>query len=338
MSCRRRSRTVVWTSDQRIGHRGLTRGYASLIATHSVEAMFAGAAGRGGNDVILEGIKLAPDSLNEARISLEQTSMRLRCQDDARAVFPDVYVVITEIVEREINGRTGFFLEPGFISRLVPEFARRYLETLAWTVEGRAQDCSAWALAYDYCRLDGVTPLQHAVLGISAHINFDLALGIHATIRRLGYTGDPAELSRYKHDHDAVNELLARSLPEALDRLERVYGCSMTGLLGERTRRHAVHIMLEMLRRWRDLVWTNVVELLQAPDEQSRHRVVLRMERRSRRIGHRLRLIRALPVVLRLAAMIMEAPSPPSLITLVRPTSSKGERRRTDHVGLTLDG
>jgi Family of unknown function (DUF5995) len=260
--------------------------------------------------VILDGIDVAPADLNAARISLEQTSVRLRRQDDARAVFPDVYAVITKIVEREIDGGTGFFLEPSFISRLVPEFARRYLETLAWTVEGRAQDCSAWALAYDYCRLDGVTPFQHAALGISAHINFDLALGIHATIRRLGYTGDPRELSRYKHDHDAVNELLARSLPEALDRLERVYGCSMTGLLGERTRTHAMRIALEILRRWRDLAWTNVVELLQAPDEQSRHRVLLRMERRSRRIGHRLRLVRALPAVLRLAAMIVDAPSP----------------------------
>jgi hypothetical protein len=268
--------------------------------------------------VILDGIDTAPADLNEARISLEQTSMRLRRQDDARAVFPDVYAVIAKIVEREINGRTGFFLEPGFISRLVPEFARRYLETLAWTVEGRAQDCSAWALAYDYCRLDRATPLQHAALGISAHINFDLALGIHATIRKLGYIGDPAELSRYKHDHDAVNELLARSLPEALDRLERVYGCSMTGLLGERIRGHAVRVMLEALRRWRDHVWTNVVELLQAPDERSRHRVVLRMERRSRRISHRLRIISALPVVLRLAAMIVEVPSPQASLGSVR--------------------
>jgi Family of unknown function (DUF5995) len=258
----------------------------------------------------LDGIDMGPFSVHEARVSLEQVSMQLRYQDDARAVFPDVYAVITKIVEREIDGGTGFFLEPAFISRLVAEFARRYLETLAWTVEGRPQDCSAWELAYDYCRADNVTPLQHAALGISAHINFDLALGIHATIRRLGYSGDPVKLARYKHDHDAVNELLAQSLPEALDRLEQVYGCSMTRLLGERTRRHAIRLMLDALRRWRELVWTNVVEMLQAPDEQARHRVVMRMERRSRRIGRRLRAVRAMPRVLRVTGLIMDAQSP----------------------------
>jgi Family of unknown function (DUF5995) len=130
-----------------------------------------------------------------------------------------------------------------------------------------------------------------------------------ASPRRLGYCGDPVKLARYKHDHDAVNELLAQSLPEALDRLERVYGCPMTTMLGRRTRRHAVRLMLNALQRWRELVWTNVVEMLHAPDEQARHRVVTRMERRSRRIGHRLRAVHAMHLVLRLAGPIMDTPS-----------------------------
>src|SRR4030095_4839870 len=107
------------------------------------------------------------------------------------------------------------------ITGLVAEFARRYLETLAWNVAGRVPDCSAWAMAYDYCRTDGVTPFQHAALGISAHINYDMALGVYATIRRLGYAGDPAKLARCKHDHDMANKLIAQSLPNGLDLLEQ---------------------------------------------------------------------------------------------------------------------
>lgn len=252
----------------------------------------------------LDGIDLTPADVHGARVSLEQVSMRLRHQNDARAVFPGVYAVITKIVEHEIIYDTGFFLEPTFISRLAAEFTRRYLETLSWTVEGRAQDCSAWALAYDYCRAGNVTPLQHAALGISAHINFDLALGIHATIRRLGYSGDRATLARYKHDHDAVNELLAQSLPEALHLLEQVYGCSLAG----RLRGYAVRLVLNALRQWRELVWINVVEMLQAPDERTRHRVVMRMERRSRRIGHRLCAVRA--PMLRIISSIMDTQWP----------------------------
>ncbi len=260
----------------------------------------------------LDGIDLAPVGVRDTRASLEQVSMRLRHQGDARAIFPDLYAVLTDIVEREISGGTRFFLEPAYVSGLVAEFARRYLETLAWNLEGRAQDCSAWALAYDYCRADNVTPFQHAALGISAHINFDMALGIHATVRRLGYAADPARLARCKHDHDAANELIAQSLPQGLDRLEQVYGCSMTGLLGERTRGHVTRLILGALRRWRERVWSDMLELLHAPDERARHRVVMRMERRSRRIGNRLRGVRGVHLLLRTASPTMGAQPPPS--------------------------
>jgi len=148
---------------------------------------------------------------------LQWVAGRFQERGDARAIFPDIYAVITRTVRDGIA--QGLFLEPDFISRLAGCFASLYVETLSRSLAGTAQDSSAWGLAYERARAEGSLPAEHAGLGISAHINFDLALGIYQTITRLGAESDPAMLARFKHDHDAVNVLLEKSLPECLMRL-----------------------------------------------------------------------------------------------------------------------
>jgi hypothetical protein len=248
----------------------------------------------------LAGINMDPRDVNEALASLMAVAERLRAEGDPRAIFPDIYTVITANVAREIAHETGFFHEPAFISRLASRFAKRYLETLNWSLEGQTQDCSAWALAYSYAHVDGTFPIQHAALAISAHINFDLALGIHHTIRELGGAADPERLARYKHDHDAVNALLAASLEEALQRLLGRYDCRVTEHLTGRLRPWACRRMLATLASWRAVVWEDVLDMLAAEGGAVRELVLQRMERRSRHIGYQLSRMNALGLVVRI--------------------------------------
>jgi len=248
----------------------------------------------------LAGINMDPSDVNEALASLRAVSDRLRAEGDPRAIFPDIYSVITATVAHEIAGDTGFFQEPAFISRLASRFAKRYLETLSWSLEGQTQDCSAWAFAYSYVHVEGTLPIQHAALAISAHINFDLALGLHNTIRELGGAADPERLARYKHDHDAVNELLAASLEEALQRLLGRYDCRVTEHLTGRLRPWACRRMLATLASWRAVVWDDVLDMLAAEGGAVRELVLQRMERRSRRIGYQLSRMNALGLVVRI--------------------------------------
>lgn len=233
----------------------------------------------------LEGIDLHPRDVEAALVSLETVSARLRARGDSRAVFPDVYAVITRNVAREVLGRTGFFLEPEWISRLAGRFAERYLETLAWSLQDVEQDCQAWALAYSYADQGLTYPCQDAALGISAHINFDLALGLWRTIEEFGDTS-PHRLSRYKHDHDAVNGLLEASLPETVERLVERYVCPLTPrMFSEGARPVARWTTLFVLGRWRAHVWKDVLSLVHAAGEPERVAVVARMHRRSDQLG-----------------------------------------------------
>jgi hypothetical protein len=235
---------------------------------------------------LLTGVSLHPRNVEEALHSLETVVARLAARRDARAVFPDVYAIITRNVAQEIYRHEGLFLEPRWISRLAGRFAERYLETLAWSLEGTDQDCKAWELAHDFAEQGLTFPLQDAALGISAHINFDLALGLWKTIEEFGDTSQ-VKLARYKHDHDAVNSLLAASLPESLERLMVRYGCATTSLLAGRallplTRAASLHA----LARWREHVWNDVLALVHARSEREQAAVISRMGQRSGRLGH----------------------------------------------------
>lgn len=238
-----------------------------------------------------------PTDAAQAHAALDHVADTLLCAADARAAFPDVYAVITRRVAIEVARSRGPFQEPAWISRLAGRFCARYLETLRWALAGSAQDTSAWASAYDSVDAVGMPPVQHALLGLSAHINYDLAIGIHATIVEHGHADDRAMIARYKHDHDHVNELLDASIPEAFDRLIKRHHCATTVWL-DRGRRLTRWCTMELLARWRAQVWVEVEALLVARTSAQRARVLRRIGARAARIGALLRRpIPALPRV-----------------------------------------
>ncbi len=234
---------------------------------------------------VLEGINLHPADVREALESLEEVSLRLRAQGDYRAVFPDVYGIVTRFIVEEIDRGEGYFQEPEFISRLDGRFCERYLETLAWSLSRDAQDCTAWGVAYEYGERSATIPFQDAILGISAHINFDLARAIYQTIHEFGTERNWVKLARYKHDHDAVNDVLKRSMPVTFEHLIDRYGCLASGIVWNRLRWPARHFILHTLSAWREHVWSDVLRLIHAKGEPGRAPVLVQMEARSGRLG-----------------------------------------------------
>lgn len=226
-----------------------------------------------------------PATPEGALAALDQVVAGLAAAHDARAVFPNVYAVITEKVIERLSDGSGYFRAPEFITMLVGVFTTRYLQTLNWSLRGLAQDSAGWDLAYRLAAADALPALGHAALGISAHINFDLALGIHEVVVRLGATGDQSRLEEFKHDHDAVNALLAASVPESLLRLREAHGCALVSSLPDSALERLAPYFLKVLAGWRDDVWRNMLELLGATCEAERARVLRRMDDRAAAAG-----------------------------------------------------
>jgi hypothetical protein len=232
---------------------------------------------------ILAGLERCPTDLTSAAHGLRTVADRLFERGDPRAAFPDIYGIITDRVALEASKPDGIFWEPRWISRLSGRFCERYLDTLQWSLAERDQDCAAWRIAYRYAAAASTVPFQDVVLGLSAHINYDLAQGISQTIVEFGHAASPEMRARYKHDHDIVNVLLEETIPVAFERLISAYRCRTSALLFGPARAVTEPMTLRVLTYFRATVWNDVVGLLDARHDAERQKILAGMEQRSGR-------------------------------------------------------
>jgi hypothetical protein len=227
--------------------------------------------------VRIDEIDWHPRDAVSALASLDTVVRRLNAVRDARATFLDIYAVVTRLVVRLLDapGASGF-LEPEWLSHLTGRFAEEALIAVRDSLLNRPLRSAAWRFATYYPAARITQPYQDALLGVSAHINHDLALVCFETIAR----EDPARLPRFRHDYFKVNEILETCLPECVDLLAGEYGCSATqGMLRlPLGRAFAERAVMRLLIVWRARVWTDIEALLAAPDHAARQRIAARID------------------------------------------------------------
>ncbi len=238
--------------------------------------------------LLLLGVDTAPRDVGAALVALETVTARLRAVDDARAVFPDVYAVITRRVARAL-AEGGTFLEPAWITRLAGDFAERYLGALVPSLIDRAPDGAAWRVAFAAGAHGPRLPVRDALLGINAHVNHDLARGIAATLATAGHPTDDASLVRHKHDHEAINGILRAGVAEIEGLLLHRYGCRATWLAtrARRADNAAREAALALVEGWRATVWGDALALVRGSAAERAARAA-RIEARAARIARAL--------------------------------------------------
>jgi Family of unknown function (DUF5995) len=109
-----------------------------------------------------------PATPEDALAALDQVVAGLAAANDARAVFPNVYAVITEKVIERLSDGSGYFRAPEFITMLVGVFTTRYLQTLNWSLprspsrcDGSARHMAApWSARCRTPRSSGLPPIS----------------------------------------------------------------------------------------------------------------------------------------------------------------------------------
>lgn len=200
-----------------------------------------------------------PGNIDEALDCMRATLTHFHATGDKRAVFLRLYYIMTLEVHAAIHGLGDYvgkqvFLDAAWIRSLSGRFATLYFKAL--DTYGREPDEEverAWKTAHRAARSRRSTVVQNALLGINAHINYDLPRAIAANL-------DPAELDDHprlllrKFDHDQVNNLLVRTLRPIQDVLARDYAppiALIDNLLGNLDER-----LGELgLKHYRERVW-----------------------------------------------------------------------------------
>lgn len=203
-----------------------------------------------------------PRTIHDAEIQLTLIEAELHRRGDMRGAFASLYAIVTRNVAKAVLDPCGPFHEPSWISNLAGRFATRYIDTLHMSLDTRGQDCRAWCLAYEACEKSS-SPLCCGVLGLSAHILADLAIGIAGLLdEEQGLT--PARLAVHKADHDAINVVLTASTPEVLAELDLRYDCAASRALRGDGFAGALWAARAPLQLARAVVWDDALALHQA--------------------------------------------------------------------------
>jgi len=213
---------------------------------------------------------------------------------DPARFFLGTYLRTTEAVGAALDG--GRFEDARWVSAWVVDFADRYLHALRGSRAGRPDVPLPWQRAFGADR--GVPPEAHVLLGMNAHINYDLPLSLLAMVPSEEFA-DAFLLDRRRRDHERIDGVLASRVAAEDVALERAGGRrSVVDRVIAPANRHAARTFLREARR---KVWNNAAALdkarLRGPEDLA-HGIAVLEQAAADRVRD---LLRPGPVLLRLA-------------------------------------
>ena len=135
---------------------------------------------------------------------------------DRRAIFASVYTLTTLRMAESIDANE--YTNTEWMKSYQTEFANHYRRALNAYANGqRSQVPNAWLKSFDAAAGGQTLIIQDALLGMNAHINYDLAFAIE-TVKM-----SPNTTSRYL-DHTRVNDVLGEVGDEIVGALGSLYG------------------------------------------------------------------------------------------------------------------
>jgi hypothetical protein len=174
---------------------------------------------------------------------------------DARRHFHATYLRTTRAVAEEIE--RGGFLDSAWLERWDLAFADLYVDALTADLKGEPVP-GPWRVAFDTAReRPELPPLRHVLLGMNAHINYDLPQALIAVIRPAEFA-DPAIRQARARDHTHVDTvLIARVGAEDAERRATSQLSLLDRLLAPANRASTRRLLAEA----RAKVWRNTAVL-----------------------------------------------------------------------------
>jgi hypothetical protein len=201
---------------------------------------------------------------------------------DPRAVFLSCYWMMTSNMLAAIEQKE--FNDPAWVDRLLHRFADYYFVALDAYELNPASAPPVWQLAHNITSAPNSSALQKILLGVNAHINYDLVLTL-VDLLQSEWDGlsEEQRLIRYA-DHcrvnhvigstiDAVQDQILEPAMPVMDLIDRLLG-SLDEMLISR-----------LITQWREQVWQNAVHLLQTNAEDERLRIIAQFEEEALKIG-----------------------------------------------------
>lgn len=197
---------------------------------------------------------------------MQECLCRWEAAGDARAVFLGCYAQMTANMAAAIAA--GEFHDPAWVQRLLVHFAGYYFDALD-AYDAGTPVSPVWVCAHEAADRPGVSVLLQLLLGVNAHINYDLVLATADVLEdEWDYLTVDAQ-ERRQADYNHVNAIISRTIDvvqdEIIERREPALAMldTVLGPLDEwMVRREIV--------RWRNNVWDEAIRRLGLTEPEAR--------------------------------------------------------------------
>lgn len=187
---------------------------------------------------------------------------------DRRAIFLSCYCMMTDNMLKGIQA--GEFHDRIWVDRLLHRFAEYYFIALDG-YEGSDSDVpDVWRLTFDAARQPGTQTLQNLLLGVNAHINYDLVLTLGELLENeWDHLAEEMRDQRYA-DHCRVNDVIGRTIDRVQDQVVEQWTPDLDlvdKLLGPLDE----WMTSRLIRHWREEVWQNAIKMIGLRGEVERN-------------------------------------------------------------------
>ncbi len=201
---------------------------------------------------------------------------------DRRAVFVTLYLKMTQELQKSIAVNPQIFQDVEWVKSAALVFANGYRTALS--NYGRLKRDivpKAWVLAFDMATEDKSIVILDMILGINAHVNYDLALAL-LELRDTLKTYD--DRKKRKSDFDKLNDILNDATDPIQDVISHKYSPLLrmfdffTGSLDEEMTRFSFETA-------REHSWVNGLALINASSEEEREMQRKKIDEQSHAMG-----------------------------------------------------
>ena len=224
---------------------------------------------------------------SEAPVVARMQSLVSQWQEAAnpQAVFLSCYMMMTGNTLAAIEGQE--FADPAWVGRLLDRFAEYYFVALESYERDRAAAPPVWQLAHDATRDPDALPVQNLLLGVNAHINYDLVLTLDDLLRPDWPGMSHDQRATCFDDYCHVNDIIGRTIDDVQDQVLEPAMPAMDivdKLLGPLDER----LISALITGWRETVWENAASLLEAKDEGERLALLQGVEEDALNLGKKI--------------------------------------------------
>jgi hypothetical protein len=197
--------------------------------------------------------KLPGRGIGDVVSAMDVRLVRMPPERTAQRLFLETYRRTTLAVGKAIEDAR--FEDPEWVERWDVVFADLYLAALDLDLAGSPAVPRPWRLAFDAPA--SLPALRHVLLGINAHINYDLPQALLAVISDDDFD-DPLVVARRARDHERIDGVLSGRVAAEDDELGAVSPPTVVDRALQPLNRLASK---RFLREARQKVWHNTIEL-----------------------------------------------------------------------------